>query len=627
MHEVSLNLNDRTGSVPLFSTAQSLLDQYYAAYPVEDDSEYGLLYDTYHTINELFDIIGLKSGPEERLFYANYIYCLKGSVYAVTELCRICEIIVSSFEYSYNLKEDNSLTASTIWTNEEEPWIITAPVSLGGSTTVKTKVCSIWEDLLQCQINANLSVGTTTSTLTEKPSWATTTSSSTTNLTIKGYKVTVSGDTTTTITYIQNGDNSTKTKTTSVVTETDPGISSPVTDFSSWTKVDDESAQTVSTSASATFIRTISVYRKDLITATSTHQKYRKYTVIETTTTYTDSSISSSVTTSYTYVDIETTVTTVTGSSAFSDSDLTSDVIFKTYTSETNASYKTTVTDTIYLSDTTDDDGLYRYITIRKLHHNYELYGYDITYKSSSDDEGTTTTSYTLVDLQTYDDITWTIGKDVSFYKIKGYKYIDNPSKLVDSGEGNISLVSDTTDGVDISKYSDLFNIEETRESNNDIKINISVNVDALADSELPYDSKGATIKNGTFSCSESITSSTSTSVSGSDVSSATVNDLLSNRMIYADARKFEIVLGEVTCLDVTRFKIVFTELIRELLLVTSSKKNGGTDENISVSIEILNYKLESSINIKIAHTNRFISNTIPNSYVLNQKTIWEKDS
>ena len=89
MNKVSLNLNDRTRSIPIFSTINDLLDNYYLQFPIENDSKYGLLYDTYSLMQELFDIIGSKYDDETRLLLCNYVYRLKGSPKAIYELFRL----------------------------------------------------------------------------------------------------------------------------------------------------------------------------------------------------------------------------------------------------------------------------------------------------------------------------------------------------------------------------------------------------------------------------------------------------------------------------------------------------------------------------------------------------------
>lgn len=89
MNKVSLKLNERTNSIPVFNTVNKILDEYYKSYPIENDDEYGLLYDTYSLINEFFDIIGCKYDKNTKLLLANYIYRSKGSINSIYELFRI----------------------------------------------------------------------------------------------------------------------------------------------------------------------------------------------------------------------------------------------------------------------------------------------------------------------------------------------------------------------------------------------------------------------------------------------------------------------------------------------------------------------------------------------------------
>ena len=119
MNKVSLNLNERTQSVPIFNTVNDLLSKYYESTPEDSEIEkYGLLHDTYFLIKELFNIVGCRYDDETQLLLANYIYRHKGSIKSIYELFRvlwgdyaggISNSPGYSIKYKYSVKGYNDL--------------------------------------------------------------------------------------------------------------------------------------------------------------------------------------------------------------------------------------------------------------------------------------------------------------------------------------------------------------------------------------------------------------------------------------------------------------------------------------------------------------------------------------
>lgn len=160
MNKVSLNLNNRTSSIPVFSTINELLNEYYNQFPIDNDNNYGLLYDTYSLMQELFDVIGSKYDNETKLLLSNYIYRLKGSPKALYELFRLLwgdnDDSLSgtpnySIKYNYSVRGYNDIYKSSsrkeltsykigdpvdIIATSENPFVLYSPTIIPGESKI-----------------------------------------------------------------------------------------------------------------------------------------------------------------------------------------------------------------------------------------------------------------------------------------------------------------------------------------------------------------------------------------------------------------------------------------------------------------------------------------------------------
>ena len=110
--------------------------------------------------------------------------------------------------------------------------------------------------------------------------------------------------------------------------------------------------------------------------------------------------------------------------------------------------------------------------------------------------------------------------------------------------------------------------------------------------------------------------------ISGTNLSSQKINEFLNEKRNYIDNRTLTVDLYGLHVLDYTHFKNIFQEVVRDLLLVTST--NSQNDDSVILDVKLVNYNIEAKVGIINTHEVRQISNTIPTEYVAEGKTIWK---
>lgn len=635
MYELSLGLTDRTSSIPFYEEVQKILKKYYELYPVENTDDYGLLNDTFYVINELFDVVGLKYPREDRILIANYIYKLKGSVYSIWELCKFCLIDVENITYSYNLRNNNIISSDNIYTDEDTPLIISYPTEIKGKDSsnakIKFELSKIFEKPYYLKSESSTSYSENTS-FTETPEWAVgerkvetevdAISNSYDSKTTSGNLIETSIDTF----YTRKNDEckiKTVTTTTTTYAKTDV-ISNPTA--SGYLLDVNATRESLISESNGDFVKTkITEYYK---TAGSVENRY----IVTEVTRFTAATSTSTTEKNVKYIDVSTVTMEIPVEIEVFNEELKSAYINK-YVEKTTFS---SLFANLYDEETTDsveeyDESHYiKYTTQKKYNRNYSET--IIKTKDANGETTSTSSAYTSSDDVTTYSRSYIYIKPTTFDVITGIQHVSGDAysfSLSDISKlYTVKKISNNTtytpSSTEKSMLDELFKVELV-ETDSAKSVKISINED-VSNSRLDL-FKTCNVVSQSSSVSKNTTlqktkTKTQLEISGTNLSSQKINEFLNEKRNYIDNRTLTVDLYGLHVLDYTHFKNIFQEVVRDLLLVTST--NSQNDDSVILDVKLVNYNIEAKVGIVNTHEVRQISNTIPTEYVAEGKTIWK---
>lgn len=669
MREVSLNLIERTESVPLFSTARDLLKLYYEENPIDNDQKFGLLYDTFSLINDLFDIIGLKYDKETRLMIANYIYKLKGSPYAITELCRLCEFTIEDFSYKYILRGNNDLKAQNVYAFDNGGLLsFIYPTKLSAKTGTKFYgyITSVYEDLFKLTNFEDRTEDDIYTTIDELPSWfnpGKTTSSYYFNASYKNTEYTGSSEE---VDYdlsfeFDGGSDAIGLISGTKITRSDISYKSKSNDeYNDLIKKQIISqSETFYTNADGSSTKTVSTVVVD-------ENKRHELTAI-----YINTVFNSASDKSYTY-SVENVNSKFPGWNLFRTEAIKylgkNNFIVSSYTITEDRNSSREYSQDNLLDEELEKTVSFEYYDDTKILKEKTTEQLQIgnsycnenkiiskSLNSSGDDETLqTTTTITLretnrrtrtrhysfgkpVEIKMFDGIDEkklvNLSNEFAATRCYAYVLIENDNEVVKTDreeiEKLISVEEDKNDTKTALTYivKHKFTIDDSDDTRKAQKMLWDKQYKNCSESQLKAKIKedddieyNIVDKNSDANTHLEISKS-----NGSDIENIfadTIVEFFNKKDLGIDSRTFNITLNDITVLDKSHFDNVFEELIRDLLFVSNSIDDKTS--SVKISVNVVNYNILSQIRLKTSHISRQISNTIPDRYISENAIIWK---
>lgn len=659
MNEISLNLTERTRSIPLLKLVDDLLSSYYKEYPLEVNDRKELLYDVYALINDIFNVFGLQYSDEDKLLIANYIYSLKGNIVSLQKLFEfINNGIDVELSYDYILRDQNKIqndndgngAFTIINVSDKAPLSLIYPTSFLGINDFSCHFCfklySIYDTACVYE-GCSEPIRESSSVMTSIPSWAINPS---TKYVMEGTSVYDEIDeqgntTTTTDVYSFNGNNvaSGTISTTEEVRSPSTFSKDAPSGFSSATHVDSCSCSTTFNDGSTTIYTSV--------TKKSGNNTY--YIKHETKNITPDGSSTVSACKYETYTITSSNKPTV-SSKSFNDFtncwknaknlSISQNKKIDSYSGANNTS--------VIVSD--------------EVIENYCLlengYIYVETYTENNERMiscGEVVTYYSQNMSSTGQSIEFNIEEDVSRTP---YKYVVDPSLkecvvirggefLRDYNEAGCRVLKTKGEEPIFNNY-DWFSVEENW-CGLDLSVRFAPKIynqdGSICVGFLTYFRENysgcqrepsvnniSNVKFCTVTSNRRPYLSFTTTMSDGSSEIDNLNYLLKevNGYDYAvDARKVTLNISQVTTTNKTRLEMLLESLIQDLIFVTKpsiTESTDGyirTDGDISISINNVKYNVDSEYTIENSYTNRLVSNSIPTSYFLNKHLLWSSNS